>query len=138
MTSKPQHASQVGLTSEQVDEFEIVQNQLDRFRSELQLLAKSKANDAINTFKLSLLNKLLGRANILLGTRYTAVADFSEFDPSQLPSNSDAVLVVSQYLGALEKLRADSIEPQGGVWYWRVNGELSKIRTSVPEKLMKK
>ena len=91
----------IGLNQKQVDEFELIYSQLERLHSELQSLAKGKANDALNQFKLSMLNNLLIRANSLLGATYEAIAGFEKFDAEQLPSTSDALFVVSQYLGAL-------------------------------------
>lgn len=121
----------------QVDEFELVHYQLERFHAELQGLSKGKGNDALNNFKLTLLNNLLVRAHDLLGSRYEAIADFKIFDAEQLPSTSDALLVVSQYLGALEKLRADNIGQKYASWYWMIDGVLSDVRAAPPAKLRK-
>jgi len=113
-----------------VDEFELICSQLERLHAELQGLAKGKGNDALNQFKLSLLGSLLRRANDLLGFRYEAIAGFVEFEPEQLPSTSDALVVVSQYLGALEKLRADNIYQRYNLWYWMIDGIESDMRTA--------
>ncbi len=139
MKDRPTIAERAGLSAEEVSEFEIVQNQLERFLGELHILAKGKPNEVINNFKLSLLNNLLQRSNVLLGKRYTAVTGFVQFESELLPSISDALLVVSQYLGALEKLRTDNIGQKSGVvWSWRINGVLSEIRTPPPAKISKK
>ena len=137
MSAKKSAPPRVGLTKEQIDEFEIVENQLQRFREELSLLAKGKPNDSINGFKLKLLNALLRRANTVLGTQYVAVAGFDAFIDEDLPSSSDAVLVVSQHLGALEKLRADHIVQDYSSWYWRIGGRVSTIVAAPPAKLVK-
>jgi hypothetical protein len=121
-----------------VDEFELVENQLERFRVELQVLAKAKPHDAVNAFKLSLLNALLARANGILGERYEAVAGFKQFDSDTVPTTSDSVLVVSQYCGALEKLRSDNIARSGGEWVWVIDGDISKVKTPAPAKLRPK
>ena len=126
------------LTRAQVDEFELVSAQLERFHAELLGIAKGKGNDALNAFKLGLLNNLLLRANVLLGKQYEAVVGFQSFDPEALPSSSDALLVVSQYLGALEKLRTDNLTISAGFWQWRIDGEASGIRAAPPAKLGKK
>lgn len=127
-----------GLNREQVDEFEFIYTQLERFHVELHSLTRGKGNEALNNFKISLLNNLLGRAHRLLGPRYEAIAGFEEFDAEQLPSASDALVVVSQYLGALEKLRTDNIEQQYAKWYWIIDGVQSEVRTAPPAKLGKK
>lgn len=130
-----------GLNRAQVDEFELIYSQLERFHSELQSLAKGKGNDALNVFKLSLLNNLLMRAHALLGPSYEAMAGFEKFDSEQLPSTSDALLVVSQYLGALEKLRDDNIRQDDDYlvqWFWVIDGDQSDVRTAPPGKLGKR
>lgn len=121
-----------------VDEFELVTSQLERLYGDFQGIAKGKGNDAVNTFKLNLLNTLLSRANKLLGSSYEAVRGFEQFDSEQLPSTSDALIIVSQYLGALEKMRSDNIEPLAGTWYWRLPEGERRVRTASPAKLVKK
>jgi hypothetical protein len=124
------------LSREEIDEFEFVASQFSQFHSELQALARGKGNDGLNTFKLGLLNKLLGRAHVLLGAQYEAISGFSIFDLDQVPSISDALLVMSQYIGALEKLRADNIEGDYQErWSWVIDGSISNIRTAPPAKL---
>lgn len=136
MVSKPPRPA--GISREQVDEFELVYSQLERFHTELVGMAKGKGNDALNTFKLTLLNNLLRRANVLLGAKYQAIEGFKEFDPGQLPSVSDALVVVSQYLGSLEKYRADYIVSEYSAWYWVIDGKQSEVRTAPPVKLGKR
>jgi hypothetical protein len=127
-----------GLSQAQVDAFEMVATQLERFYSDLQLTSKGKGHDAVNQFKLAVLNNLLTRANALLGEQYKAVPGFSTFDADSLPMASDALLIVSQYLGALEKLRSDNIAQNFGSWYWVIDGATSSVRTAPPSKLARK
>lgn len=127
-----------GVSREDIDEFEMVAGQLERAYAELASLGKGKGADALNEFKLRLLNALLLRANALLGDRYVAVPGFEQFDVEMLPSTSDALLVVSQYLGALEKLRGDNVRLDRGRWVWVIDGEASGITTTQPDKLAKK
>lgn len=127
-----------GLSRAQIDEFELLETQLARLHAELASMRKGKGADALNDFKLKVLNNLLARANVLLGARYEAVAGFDQFDADLLPSTSDALLVVSQYLGALEKLRGDNVVMQLGSWYWVIDGATSDLRTGIPKKLQNK
>lgn len=128
----------MGVTRDQVDEFELVASQLERFHAELKGTRGGKSHDALSDFKLTLLNNLLTRANELLGEQYVAIPGFTQFDLELLPSTSDALLVVSQYLGALEKLRADNVATDYGAWYWVIDGSTSEVRTGPPTKLVKK
>jgi hypothetical protein len=122
----------------EVDDFEKIQGQLQSFHQELTGLSKKNPHDGLNTFKLGLMNSLLRRANDLLDGR-RPFDDFQQFDESAVPSNSDVLLIVSQYLSALEKLRSDNIcmEP-GGEWYWELEGKSSqddRYRTGPPRKI---
>lgn len=48
-----------------------------------------------------------------------------------LPTNSDVVLFLSQYLNCLEKLGADNIMSSPGGWVWKkADGTKSDIRTA--------
>jgi hypothetical protein len=115
------------MTKEEVDAFEKVQAQLEGLHSEISILSKKAQNDALNKFKLKFVNQLLAEANVILGNNYKPFADFDLFDEDDIPSNSDATMVISQYLGCMERLRADNIfsreEHNGNKylvrWYWK-------------------
>jgi hypothetical protein len=64
---------------------------------------------------------------------------FSKFEETDLPSNSDVLIVLSQYLNCLEKIRSDNVvqsDYDDNVWYWRVGGKQSTIRTSPPKSFL--
>ncbi len=122
------------MNEKEVNEFEQIQSQLQGFYKEMSGFASKKSDDAINTFKLTLINQVLKRANSLLSKR-KPFSDFSQFEIDILPSNSDVVVMISQYINSLEKLRADNIRQSMGHWYWIVDGETSGIRTAEPKKI---
>jgi hypothetical protein len=104
---------------EDIEEFEAVKSQLAAAREELLVLVKKTPHDALSVFKLGLVNGLLRRANALLEEAERPMADFAEFSTEALPSTSDAVLVIAQYLIALENFRAKRIgEDVTGQWHW--------------------
>jgi hypothetical protein len=120
-----------------IDQFERLQGQLESFHQELVVLVKKSPNDALNKFKLGLINSLLEKSNKLLGNR-KPFADFAQFDDTAIPSNSDVLLIVSQYLSSFEKLRSDNIRMDSGWWYWDVEDadwENERYRTSPPRKI---
>jgi hypothetical protein len=126
------------MTKREISEFEALQGQLESFHAELTGLAKKNPNDALNKFKLALVNALLQRANSFLAKSNRPFKDFEQFDEVAMPSNSDVLLVLSQYLSALEKLRADNVTNFRGWWYWNAEGEPTDkptIRTFAPKKL---
>jgi hypothetical protein len=127
-----------------IDEFEKLCGQLQGIYDELSILSKKSPNDAVNKFKLKFINKLLQDSNIFLSDKYRPFEGFSEFDLDDVPQNSDAVFMLSQYLQCFEKNRADSIIPRHGNWYWAVEAEKGEqgddrnfvyIRTTAPKRI---
>lgn len=120
----------------EIDEFETLQGQLQAFHTEMNTLVKKNPNDALNKFKLALINTVVKRANSFLGKGRLPFAEFQSFDESALPSTSDVLMILAQYLSAFEKFRADNIYKKGFTdnWYW-VSSE--EIPTGAPKKLGK-
>jgi hypothetical protein len=85
---------------EKPNEFASIQAQLIKYYDEVDKLSKKKPDDAINKFKLGFINQTLKKANELLITEFHPFQDFREFDEDTMPSNSDVVLVLSQYISA--------------------------------------
>ena len=122
------------MNKKEVNEFEQIQTQLQGFYKEMNGFAAKKPDDAINTFKLKLINQVLKIANSLLSKR-KPFTDFDQFEADNLPSNSDVAVMISQYINSLEKLRADNIKYSLGRWYWIIDGEISNILTAEPKKI---
>jgi hypothetical protein len=127
-----------------VDDFEQLFGQLQGIYDELAVLSKKSPSDVVNMFKLKFINQLLNESNGFLGEKYRPFNDFSEFDPDDVPQNSDVVFMLSQYLQCFEKFRADSVVMRSGYWYWVVDAEkgdkgdengLVYIRTTTPKRL---
>lgn len=140
--SPPRAAKQAptpqGLTHRQVEEAEALQTQMSALHAEIQTLAKKSPNDLLNTFKLELVNSVLRSANTLLGEKYRPFTTFTLFAADQIPSNSDVMVILAQYLGSLETLRVQNIQNNMGVWSWRTIDDGPNVRTSPPLKLAKK
>ena len=110
-------------TIEDIQNFEKIQTQLISLHVELSLLSKKAPNDSVNIFKLKLIN---------------TVIDFNQFDVEEIPSNSDVVLVLGQYINCLDERKITHIiRVVTGYWYWRLNGEKTEIVTSEPKKVNK-
>jgi hypothetical protein len=123
------------ISREEIDVFERLQAQLKGFYDEMQTLVKKSPNDGVNTFKLGLINKALVPANDFLGADRIPFDDFSQFDKDAMPSNSDVLMVLSQYLNCLDKIRADNVVLKYRSWFWLVDGVESDIRTGPPKKI---
>jgi hypothetical protein len=125
------------MNEKQIALFESLNSQLKGLYDEMQTLAKKNPNDAVNKFKLGLINSLIKRTNAFLKEDQKPFGDFGEFDEAELPSNSDVLIILSQYLSCLEKIRADNITIDLGDWYWLINGKQSNGRTAPPKNLGK-
>ena|SRR5947209_18017788 len=127
MKKKATVAESKQLTAEEIDVFEKVLSQLKALHGEIAELSKKAQNDALNKFKLKFTNQVLAEANKLLGEKFKPFPDFELFEESELPTNSDATFIISQYLGCMENLRVDNIyhedEYEGHKrvlrWYWK-------------------
>lgn len=129
------------MTKEQVDLFEKLQAQLEGLHIEISALSKKSQNDALNKFKLKFVNQILTEANSLLTDNYKPFADFNAFDESDMPSNSDAALMLTQYLNCFEKLRADNIRQTTDFpkhWFWIIDKKMSDVRTTSPKIIKEK
>jgi hypothetical protein len=129
------------MKKQQIDTFESIQGQLQSLYVEMLTLSKKSPTDVINKFKLKLINSILQRVNEFLGAIKSPrpLPDFTGFEDESLPSNSDVVVIISQYLASLEKIRADNIKQDLEDWYWIIEETPSiKIRTAPPVRITNK
>jgi hypothetical protein len=124
------------MTRQQVSEFEKTNAQLGGLFEEISTLSRKSPDSPVNKFKLKLINHCLAASNSILSGQYRPFADFDHFEEDDLPTNSDAVLVLSQYLNCLEKFRADNIElDYGSRWHWKIQEEGDDVIAAPPKKL---
>ena len=100
--------------------------------SEISVLSKKSPSDAVNAFKLKLINKCLAAGNDVLGADYKPFDDFDAFDSEDMPSNSDVTMVIAQYLEEAERYRSDNVTVAHGYYYYKINGEKSSVRSAPP------
>ncbi len=124
------------MNKKDVGKFELLEAQMRTLYSEIEKLVKKNPNDAINIFKLKLINGLLRDANEVLVNTKKPILEFAEFDESSLPSNSDALVVLSQYLTCLESYRENNVAYDEGEqsWFWVINGRTSEMPAAGPRK----
>ncbi len=119
---------------EDIDFYEKVHSQISELLKEVGILSKSKPDNPINTFKLKFINEKLKEANTLLVGVHKPFADFETFDETSLPSNSDVVLVLSQYADCLEGWRSAHVTLIFGTgWCWNIEGS-KHLRTDAPSR----
>ena len=92
-------------TPDKVEKFEMLYPLVLSDLSEIRELSKKKQDEPLNKFKVRTINKKLEQVkNILIDE---PVLEFLELlDEETLPSNSDAVLMISQFVKALEQFKS--------------------------------
>ncbi len=125
------------LTSQDVTDFGVLESRIRGFYEELQTLTRKSPNDTVNKFKLGLVNPVVAKANSFLPTWALPFPGFEGFDVDTLPSNSDVVVVLAQYLKSFEEFRCTVIVQQYQDWYWLIDGEKSTVKTKPPKRLGK-
>lgn len=110
-----------------IEQLEKTIGQLKAIHGEMSLLSKKSQNDAVNEFKLGMINKVISSANAVLGTNYRPFEDFEAFDVDALPSNSDVVFVIAQYLEEVERYRTDNVVYSDYKWVYLIDGKPSEI-----------
>jgi hypothetical protein len=125
------------MKKEDVELFEKTNAQLMAVYEEITALSKKSPNDGVNKFKLRLINQVLQDANAVLDEKHKPFPDFSIFLEDELPSNSDVVFILAQYLNCMETLRTKNIKQNelDDKWYWVINGKISKVITASPKKV---
>lgn len=106
--------------------------------TEIGTLAKKSPNNAVNKFKLKLVNRVISAGNEVLGDAYKPFEDFDQFDPDDASSTSDITIVISQYTEEAERFRSDNVVNGGVAWYYVVDSKESDIRSGPPTKIGRK
>lgn len=125
-------------SKEDIERLEKTIGQLKGLNTEIGALAKKSPNDAVNPFKLKLVNKVLESGNAVLGNKYKPFDEFEIFDIDDAPSNSDVMMVVAQYMEEAERYRSDNVIQDYPNWVYMINGKLSQIASGPPSKVGRK
>lgn len=91
-------------TKKKADHFEFVKPLLDALYNEMKEFSKRKQDVSLNALKVRKINKILVSCQELL--QGEASADFLELlDEETLPTNSDAVLILSEFGAAMTQFK---------------------------------
>ena len=116
------------MTNDEADQFDTLETQLLGMYEEIGILSKKKPDGAVNRFKLVFVNELLGKVNGFLGEDYQPFDSFELFNVDDLPTASDIVFVLGQYLKSMDKFRFDNTYCDG-YYYWILDGKRSQKET---------
>jgi hypothetical protein len=107
-------------TEAQIGLFETISPLLHSAFDEVKEFSKKKQDEPLNVKKVKMINRLMEKAKEVLKNEPTV--DFLDLlDDNELPSNSDAVLIMSQYISALNKFHNDHYHK--GEWDMIIGGE---------------
>lgn len=96
-------------TKEEVKSFEMLFPMLNSDIAEIRELSKKKQDEPLNSFKVKIINKKLVQIKELLKNQ--ATTEYLELlDSETLPTNSDAVLLLSQFVNAMKQYRDNYAE----------------------------
>lgn len=116
------------MTVEQIADFEKILAQLKSFYDDTNVLVKKNPREEMNTFKLKLINKVLVKANAIVGDS-KPFADFTEFNIDEdMPNNSDVSMILGQYISCMEVIKKDNVHPYSGRWYWKTTDDAESER----------
>lgn len=99
-------------TSDEVKKFEMLFPMLDSDVTEIRELSKKKQDEPLNPFKVKIINKKLGQIKELL--KNEPANEYLELlDEDTLPTNSDAVLMITQFINAMGQFKRKYYESDG-------------------------
>ena len=91
-------------TDAQVTKFIMLNELTDSIYTEMKEFSKKKPDDALNTFKVKNVNRVLLQLREFLKDEPT-VGFLDLLDEQTLPSNSDAILIIGQYKASMDNYR---------------------------------
>ena len=99
-------------SSEAIKKFIMLYPLIDSDLSEIRELSKKKQDEPLNKFKVKTINKKLEQVLTILKNEPTY--EFLELlDETSLPSNSDAVLMISQFIKAMDQFKIRYYQNKG-------------------------
>lgn len=92
-------------SSSDVDKYERISPLLEALYLEITALSKKNPNDALNTLKIKMINRVLNEVKSFLETDPN-VGFLELLDEATLPSNSDTVVIIGQFIAILSQFKA--------------------------------
>src|SRR5688572_22442920 len=104
-------------THDNVQRIDMLSTLLDAAIMEMKEFSKKKPDESLNPTKIKILNRLLIPLKEVLATDPSA-AFLDLLDEDNIPSNSDAVLILGQYAAAIEQFKEKYYGWDGGHKRW--------------------
>jgi len=107
------------LTRTQADEFDALTPLLTQLHKDFQELTKKKQDGGVGISRIKMVNRLLERAKVAL-SKEPSFSLLDTLDEQLVPQNADAMLVIGQYVAALQAVRTKYQENLFGDLVWRI------------------
>ena len=91
-------------TEKNIEDYSLLKDMLRAQRQEFDLLSKKKSDGPLNKMKIKMVNRVLKPLNELLKNE-SSHKFLDVLHEDEMPTNSDVVLIISQYEEALQKFR---------------------------------
>ena len=119
-TSRKSSRPDDGIRRQDILIYKKVVEQMKTLKEEFTVLSKSKPDNPLNQLKVEIVNERLKDANRLLVGDHKPFSSFEEFNSDRLPTNSDVLLILSEYIAALGRWRAEHVYQDAlYIWHWR-------------------
>ena len=120
-TKKASKPVEMTTTDEQVKLYLTINPLLKSAFDEVKEFSKKKQDEELNIKKVKMINRLLEKAKEILKDEPTV--DYLELlDEDELPTNSDAVLTMSQFISAMNKFHEDHYHYENNLLSWDNEG----------------
>lgn len=120
-------------SKDEIDKFIKLIVQIEKILYEFDALSKKKPDNVLNKFKLELVNTVLKSANEIINKENKPFPNFDEFGEEEIPTNSDVVMILSQYMACLDKFRHENtVRDEDGDWVWVIKGKVSRVTAPHP------
>ena len=112
--------SSIYTTAKMVEQYQLLSPLLSTIAVEMKELSKKKADTPINTYKLKVINRVLEPIRKMMSNE-SSIQYLDLLVDDDLPSNSDVVLIISQYIAALTMFREKyySYDNYEGEYTWK-------------------
>lgn len=108
-------------TNEEISKFKMLNELIESIYLEMKEFSKKKPDDALNSFKVKNVNRVLIQLKDLLKDEPT-VEFLDLLDDETLPSNSDAILIIGQFKASMDNFR-EKYSNNHNKWYTKESPE---------------
>lgn len=122
-------------TEKDIEDYSLLKDLLKAQKHEFNILSSKKWSEQLNPFKIKILNRILEPLNELFKNEPTHKF-LDTLNEDDLPSNSDVVLIISQYETAITEFKEKYFikDKKHRDWYWSIKIRWNTVENPILEK----